>query len=49
MPTHRVQVRGGEVVSAIHTLNAEIEILGRLKRDGATQRLEKTMVVSRTF
>lgn len=45
IPTHPVQVRGGEVVSAIHTLNAEIEILGRLKYDLTTQRLAKTMVV----
>jgi hypothetical protein len=45
IPTHPVQVRGGEVVSVVHTLNAEIETVGRLKSDLATQRLAKTMVV----
>lgn len=45
IPTHPVQVRGGEVVSVIHTLDAESDILGRLKNEVATQRLVKTMVV----
>lgn len=45
VPTHVVQVRGGEVLSVIHILNATATLVERIKLDLDAARLLKTMLI----